>query len=90
VTKPILPIFFCWEKTMSGQWAPVCYHGRVSPIVQAERSPTYEVPPKFIDIDGSPRFGALMRAYPAPQALPLALQETSSTQSEAGHAELEA
>lgn len=65
MSKPKL--YFCWEKTMSGRWGPVCYHG-APPVSDAiTRSAVVGVPGACVGADGGPMFGALAERFPAPQ-----------------------
>jgi len=58
-------IWFAWERAMTGQWQPVCYHGE-KPRDGKTRVGLVEVPADCIDADGSPNFGALQRRFPLP------------------------
>ncbi|NEI71031.1 hypothetical protein GR212_15740 [Rhizobium lusitanum] len=67
-----MKIWFCWEKSSTGRWSPVCYHGdqpvneKVSDGDRPMRSPLYEVSTECLDVDGNPQFGKLALLFPAP------------------------
>lgn len=65
-------IFFCYERTVHGTWAPVCYHGekpkpeKVSEGDTAGRTALHVVPADCMDGD-SPNFGKLTKRWAAPE-----------------------
>jgi hypothetical protein len=63
--------FACYEKSNTGSWTLVVYHdGKPGKSVNAsdpERSNFFAVPPEMIDIDGSPRMGAIKDVFPPPE-----------------------
>ncbi len=72
-----VPIYFCWERTMSGQWGPVCYHGEKPPKEKVadgdrpRRSNVWDVPEHCLRAtDREPMFGRLAILYPAPEDQP--------------------
>lgn len=65
-TMPYPELYACWEKTQIG-WEFVVYHDEKPPkrhTGNPERSSWIKVDPAYINIDGSPRLGALMRDFP--------------------------
>ncbi|MCA0341135.1 MAG: hypothetical protein LCH99_15590 [Proteobacteria bacterium] len=58
-----MAIWFGYERTMTGNWQPVCYHGD-KPGKGKELVGLVEVPADCIDTDGSPNFGALQKRFP--------------------------
>lgn len=66
-------MFFCYELTIHGSWAPVCYHGekpkpeKTSEGDPARRTALRIVPDHCVDGDGSPNFGLLTKLWPAPE-----------------------
>lgn len=58
-----MAIYFAWERTMTGQWQPVCYHGE-KPGKGKGLVGLVEVPADCVDADGSPNFGALQKRFP--------------------------
>lgn len=56
-------IWFAWERAMTGQWQPVCYHGE-KPGKSKEVVGLVEVPADCLDVDGSPNFGILQKRFP--------------------------
>lgn len=70
-----MEIWFCWERGMTGQWAPVCYHGekpkpeKSSADDAPARSVLHSVPGDCVDQEGNALFGRLCDRFPAPQAI---------------------
>lgn len=60
-----MSIFFCYERAMTGNWQPVCYHGE-KPGKGKGLVGFVEVPADCVDADGSPNFGALQKRFPLP------------------------
>lgn len=60
-----MAIYFAWERTMTGNCQPVCYHEE-KPGKGKELVGLVEVPADCIDTDGSPNFGALQKRFPLP------------------------
>lgn len=58
-------IYFCYERTMTGNWQPVCYHGE-KPGKGKDVVGLVEVPVGLIEIDGSPNIGRLKKLFPLP------------------------
>lgn len=56
--------YFTYERDFAGRWQPVVYH-RDKPR-NADSAPVWPVPTGMMDDDGSPHFGALRDAFPAP------------------------
>lgn len=56
--------FFTYERDFARRWCPVVYYG--DKPANADGAPAWTIPDNMIDEDGSPRFGALKRAFPAP------------------------
>ena len=56
-------IYFCYERTMTGNWQPVCYHGE-KPGKGKDVVGLVEVPVGLIEIDGSPNIGRLKKLFP--------------------------
>lgn len=61
-----MTIWFCYERAMTGNWQPVCYHGE-KPGKGKTVVELVEVPADCVDDDGSPNFGALQRRFPLPR-----------------------
>ncbi len=65
-------LFFCWEKSATGRWSPVCYHNaepkleKLSTGDAPSRSVVRLVSGAYLDDDGNPRFSLLIKAFPAP------------------------
>lgn len=66
------PLFFCYERSPTGGWAPVCYHGekpareKVSDGDRPGRSEVWEVPADCRDGD-EPSFARLTATFAAPE-----------------------
>lgn len=56
-------IYFCYERAMTGNWQPACYHDS-KPGKDREVVGLVEVPADCIDADGSPNFGLLQKRFP--------------------------
>ena len=56
-------IWFCYERAMTGNWQPVCYHGE-KPGKDREVVGLVEVPVGLIEVDGSPNIGRLKKLFP--------------------------
>ena len=65
-----------YEKSSTG-WGLVVYHdhlpGKSVDAADPERHGPYEVPQEMIDGDGTPNFGLIAKAFPAP--LPVAYSD---------------
>lgn len=67
-------MWFCWERQMTGNWQPVCYHDeqpkkeKVSDGDTPSRSPLYEVPADCLSDFDEPFFGRLKEKFPAPRS----------------------
>lgn len=65
------PLYFCWERSPTGRWAPVCYHSempareKVSDGDRASRSTVWTVPDDCRDGE-EPLFSRLAATFPAP------------------------
>lgn len=72
VAASLIKVFFCYERAMTGNWHPVCYHSeppkkeKVSDGDMPSRSTVHEVPPDCIVGLDEPLFGILMKRFPAP------------------------
>lgn len=66
-------IYFTWERQMTGNWTPVCYHGEkpkaLSPSDAYRRGTVHKVEDDMIDVDGTPNFAALIRKHPLTASL---------------------
>lgn len=65
-----MSIFFCYERAMTGNWQPVCYHGERPKDVKVSdgdapfRLKLTEVPPDCMDMENEPNLGRLVKRFP--------------------------
>lgn len=56
-------IWFAYERTMTGQWQPVCFHGEKPGKGKTVVGLT-EVPADCMDMPGEPNLGRLVKRFP--------------------------
>jgi hypothetical protein len=69
-----MKLYFCYEKTMTGNWQPVVYNND-KPLMKSsngqvpDRSTLYIVPSDCI-VNDEPLFGKLIEMFPPPVLVP--------------------
>lgn len=65
-----MSVWLRWEKSFDGRWQPVCYHGEKPRQPRPEDAQScgvaIPVPEDFIEMDGTPNFGRLVKRFPPP------------------------